>query len=425
MTNGLVARLAIAALVGLAVGIEREWSGKAIPGPDARFAGVRTFYLIGIAGGIAGWLASRALVLPATALLVGLALLVVLAYWAAARTGGSAVDGTTEVAALLVIALGFLAGVGEQGVAGGIGALVVLALSEKSTIRSIVAGIDAVELRAALQFAVLAVVILPLLPDRAYGPLGGVNPRALWIVVLIFSGLNFAGWAARRAVGASRGYGVTGALGGVISSTAVSLQFSRQSRDSPELSVGLGVGVVAACTVLIPRVIVLSAVLNGAVAMALVPYLIPPFVVGIAWCAWWFVRARHEPRDGEGATSEVGTATSPLRLWSAIRMTLAFQAALMALDYISARFGAGGVLATAAALGLTDVDALTLSMNRLGSSAEAVPLAARAIAVGIAANSLLKLALTVVFGGTHFRRVASLGVAAIFVAAIAALLLRS
>lgn len=423
MTNELLARLVIAALVGLAVGIEREWSGKARPGPDARFAGVRTFFLIGSIAGISGWLISRSLTLPATALLAGIITLVVVAYWAAARRGGSAVDGTTEVAALLVIALGVLAGVGEVKIAGGTAALVVLALSEKGTIQSIVAGIDEVEMRAALQFAVLGLVILPLLPDRTYGPLGGVNPRSLWIVVLIFSGLNFAGWVARRAVGASHGYGVTGALGGIISSTVVSLQYSRLSRVTPQLGVGLGVGVVAACTVLLPRVLVLSTVLNREVAWALIPYLIPPFVVGVAWCAAWLLQARHEGRDGEEAEADVGAETSPLRLWSAIRMTLALQAALMALNFVSARFGAGGVLATAAVLGLTNMDALTLSMNRLGSSSGDVPLAARAIAVGIAANSLLKLALTVVLGEAHFRRVASSGVAALLVAAVVTILL--
>lgn len=405
MTSELVIRLAIAALIGLAVGTEREWSGHALPNPNARFAGVRTFFLLGAVGGIAGWLASIGLVMVAAALVVGSALLVTAAYWVAARGGGAAVDGTTEVASLLVIALGVLSGIGEEATAGGAGAIAVLALSEKEEIRAIIARINEMELRAALQFAVLALVILPVLPNESFGPLGGVNPRELWIVVLIFSGLNFAGWVARKAVGASRGYGVTGALGGVISSTAVALQFSRASRESPALASGLGVGVVAASTVLLPRVFALSAVLDRDVAMALIPYFLLPFVVGLGWCALWLRRSRAEP---ESAKTE-SDGTSPLRLWTAIRLTIAFQAALMALNFMSAHFGQGGVLVSAAVLGLTDMDALTLSMNRLGSESDSVQLAAKAIAVGVSANALLKLALTLLLGDARFKRIASVG----------------
>lgn len=411
MTSTLVVRLAIAALIGLGVGTEREWSGHALPNPDARFAGVRTFFLLGGVGGVAGWLASSGWAPVAAALVLGSAALVTAAYWAASRTGGQTVDGTTEVAALLVIALGVLSGIGEVATAGGAGAIAVLALSEKEEIRTVIGKINQVELRAALQFAVLALVILPILPNESYGPFGGVNPRSLWMVVLIFSGLNFAGWVARKAVGASRGYGVTGALGGVISSTAVTLQFSRASRTSPELWNGLGVGVVAASTVLLPRVLVLSTILNHDVAWALFPYLVAPFLAGVVWCAIW-LRRSHGDIDGQATE---GADSSPLHLWSAIRLTIAFQLALMALSFMSERFGSGGVFASAAVLGFTDMDALTLSMNRLGESPDAVQLAAKAIAIGICSNALLKLTISVVLGGERYRRVASWGMALLLV----------
>src|SRR5262249_32299256 len=137
------------------------------------------------------------------------------------------------------------------------------------------------ELRAGLQFAVLAVVVLPLLPT---GPLFGVlaiKPRALWMVVLLFSALNFAGFMARRIVGASRGFGIAGALGGAISSTAVTLNFSRESRSQTSLGVALAQGVLAACTVMIPRVLIVSTVLSPPVALALLPLLVPAFLAGV------------------------------------------------------------------------------------------------------------------------------------------------
>lgn len=406
MTQTLVIRLAIAALVGLGVGIEREWSGHGSTGPHPRFAGVRTFLAMGGIGGTAGWLLSEGFVAVAVALVAGTALLIAAAYWSAANAGGNeALDGTTEMAALLVIALGILAGMGETAVAGGAGALLVLALSEKAAIHAAVARLSGTELRAAMQFAVLALIVLPVLPDTTYGPLGGVNPRELWVVVLIFSGINFAGFIARRAVGASRGYGVTGALGGAISSTAVTLQFSRLSRVRPALAAPLAIGTLAASTVLLPRVVLLSSALNPSVARALIPYLGPPFLAGALVVGIRLVQLRGSPADVEGGEQE----QSPLRLLSAIQMAIAFQLALMAIEYVRLRFGSPGVFVSAALLGLTDMDALTLSMNRLGRESGGVPIAAQAIAIGVSANAVMKLALTLVLGESRFRAHAAAG----------------
>ena len=404
-----VSRLAVAALSGLAVGLEREWSGHA-SGPLTRFAGLRTFLLIGGLGGIAGWLVSTGATAVAAVLLAGGSALIVAAYIIAARPGGHTIEATTEVAALAVLALGVLAGLGYLELASGSTAIMVLALSEKERLRRVVARIGEGELRAGLQFAVLALVVLPLLPQGRYGPWGGIEPRSLWIIVLLFSALNFAGYLARKAVGPERGYGVTGLLGGLVSSTAVTFQFSRLSREDPSLGTGLAVGVVGASTVLLPRVLAISALLNAGVARALLPFLVPPLAVG-AMLLLFAVARRWEPvHEAKG----VDVIRSPLRLTSAIKMALAFQAALMLISYVSSTIGASGVLASAALLGLTDMDALTLSMNRLGTTPDMVRLAARAIAIGILGNSALKIALAVGLGVARFRglAVAGLGVLA-------------
>ena len=262
-------RLALAGLAGLAVGIEREWSGHAT-GPGARFAGVRTFLLLGLLGGVAGWLISERLAPVASVLLAGGAALAIVAYVTASRASGNP-DGTTEAAALLVLAVGTLCGMGHGRLGSGIAAVAVVALAEKSRIQGLVRRIGEVELRAALQFAVLALVVLPLLPTGPYGPYDAIRPRDLWTVVLIFSGLNFLGYIARRAIGRERGYGVAGLLGGMVSSTAVTFTFSRESRRSPADAGPLGLGIVAACTVLLARVLVVTAVLTPAGAARLAP----------------------------------------------------------------------------------------------------------------------------------------------------------
>jgi uncharacterized membrane protein (DUF4010 family) len=234
-----------------------------------------------------------------------------------------------------------------------------------------------------------------------------VRPRALWIVVLLFSAINFAAFVARRAAGPGRGYGIVGMLGGLISSTAVTLDFARRSRAEPALSRSLASGVVGACTVLIPRVLVVSAVLNARVALALLPLLALPLAVGSVFVVrdW-----RQREPDGSGATA--APPGNPLRLAMAIRMALLFQIAMTAIDYARARWPTPGLYATAAALGLTDVDALTVGMSRPSEPISAI-LAARAISVGILANTALKLSMAQVLGTPAFRSSVLMGLGAL------------
>jgi uncharacterized membrane protein (DUF4010 family) len=179
-----------------------------------------------------------------------------------------------------VLSAGILAGTGHLVLASAIVAITTFLLVEKSWLRAMIARIDDAGLRAGIRFAVMAVVILPLLPDGPYGPLGGVRPRQLWLFVLLFSGLSFIGYVARRFVGAERGYPVLGLLGGFVSSTAVAFAFARTSRREPESSFSLSVGVAAACTIMNLRVLAATAILRPALALALIPYLVAPFLVG-------------------------------------------------------------------------------------------------------------------------------------------------
>jgi uncharacterized membrane protein (DUF4010 family) len=410
-------RLAVAGLIGLAIGVEREWSGHA-SGPQARFAGVRTFLLLGLVGGIAGWLSDDGHELLAFSLAVGASALSVVAYVVAARQTGDR-DGTTEAAALLVLATGGLAGLGYESVGAGVAAVAVLALAEKSRIRELIQRIGETELRAALHFAVLAIVVLPLLPEGPYGPQGAIRPRELWSVVLVFSALNFLSYLARRIIGPDRGYGVAGLLGGLVSSTAVTLGFSRQSRATPQYAQGLALGVIAACTVLLPRVLIVSSVLNPRVGRYLVPYFVVPALIGgafIAYALW-----HRSPTSPETEQPE----QNPLRLSAAMQMALAFAVVLLIVPTVERVWGAGGVLGSAAVLGLTDMDALTYSMARLASTSGDAPLAARAIAIGLLSNTMLKLGLALMLGTPAFRRFAGAGLLACAMSLLAGLLIRS
>ncbi len=405
--------LAVAAVAGLAIGVEREWSGHA-RGPDARFAGVRTFLLLGLLGGIAGWLAAEGMEVVGAALLIGGCALSVVAYSIAARRTAESIDGTTEVAAIVVLATGFTAGLGFMALASGIATVLVLALAEKTRIHAMLDRIEEVELRAGLQFAALALVVLPLLPEGPFGPWGGIKPRGLWTIVVIFSGLNFLGYLARRNVGAERGYGVTGLIGGLISSTAVTLEFSRASRRDVGVARPLAIGVIGACTVLLARVVVVSGVLNPAVARSLIPYLLPAFIVG----ALGVVLALRRP---VGAAHPPAVTGNPLQLGSAIQMAALFQVALTASSLAAEYWGNRGVISSAVALGLTDMDALTVSMNHLGRSAGQAPLAARAIAVGVLTNTIFKAAMATVIGRGRYRWLVLAGLTVLAAASVVGL----
>lgn len=402
--------LGVAALGGAAIGLERQWSGHA-SGPQARFGGIRTFTLLGGLGGLAGWLSLNGLLPLAVVVLAASAALVVSGYVAASRTD---VDGTTEVAALVALAAGTLSGAGQLAMGSAVVAATTLLLLEKSRLHTLAAGIDDAALRASARFAALACIILPLLPSGPFGPLDAIRPRELWVLVLFFSGLSFVGWIARRLVGAHQGVIVSGLLGGVISSTSVTLTFARQSRPEESPRLALAVGAIGACTVMLLRVVVACAVLNPALAVTLPRLLGVAFVIGAAavvvgWRA-----------DTSGTIGEV-RSESPLQVKAALQMTAIFQGVLFLILMVQARWSAEALVATSAVVGLTDLDALTLSLARSTAEGEAIPIAASALVVGVLSNTVLKLLVAVVVGRGWFRALTAGGLAAIALALGAAL----
>lgn len=387
--------LIIAALGGGAVGLEREWSGHN-RGSDRRFAGIRTFTLLGGLGGLAGLLWISGLEWPAGILLAGTVAIVAAAYFAGSRTE---LDSTTEVAALVVIGAAFVAGIGAYQLASGIIAITCLLLVEKSRLHNFAARIDDVGLRAGVHFAVMALVVLPLLPVGPFGPWGGIRPRELWALVLFFSGLSFLGYVARRIFDSRRGYLVTGALGGLISSTNVTFTFARMSRADPTAARGLAFGAIAANALLYPRVLIATTVLNVQLAAPLAPYLVVPFLIA-ATVALLGLRSKD---SGEPAPPP----TNPLQLVAALQMVLLFQAVLMIVHVARSQWGEAGLLSSAAILGLTDVDALTATMARSVARTSSVELAALAIAIGVLSNTAMKMTIALILGRGPFRTLAA------------------
>ena len=401
----------IAAVGGLAVGLEREWSGHA-SGPRARFAGVRTFTLLGMLSGLSGWLWVGDFEVLGAILLAGAAGLVIVAYLAASRRE---VEATTEVASLVVLAAGVAAGLGAWELAGGTIAVTTLLLVEKSRIHDVARKLDDASLRAGVRFGVMAVVILPLLPEGPFGPGAGFRPRTLWIAVLIFSGLSFAGYLARKGLSDTMGYPVAGLVGGLMSSTGVTLSFSRLSRTQPKAGGPLAVGVLGACTVLFLRVLVATTTLNSALAVAVAPYFAIPFAVGVvASAVIWRMDGHAKDKEPE--------VRNPLQFWNSMQMAVVFQIVLYLMHWLQGKFGDRGLLATGAILGLTDVDALTISMAR-GIQVTDWSVAAEALSIGIISNTCLKAAVALILGRGRFRLLTFGGLAGIGAALVISILL--
>jgi len=405
--------LLLAALGGAAVGVERERAGHQ-KGERPHFAGVRTFTLLGGLGGGAGWLHAAGLVPLAVVLLAAGAGVALLAYAAASREHD--VDGTTEAAALVTLMAGAFAGAGHARLSGAIIAVTVLLLAEKSRVHDFVERMDELALRAAIRFTVMAVVILPLLPEGPYGPLGGFRPRGLWILVLFFSGLSFVGYLARMAVGARQGYLIAGLLGGIVSSTNVTLTFARASRSEDDaVGVPLAYGAIGASAVMFVRIALATAVLSMPLMVALLPYMVAPFLVGVVAVAIGLRRPQKERQ-------EVQANPNPLQFSSALQMAVLFQAVMFIVEAVRAGWGDLGLIVSGALLGFADVDALLLSMAKTASTTGVATASAMAVAAGILSNTILKLGIAMTVSRPSFRRIAGAGLAAMAAAAIASIL---
>jgi uncharacterized membrane protein (DUF4010 family) len=393
--------IVVAALGGMAVGVERQWSGQA-SGASPRFAGLRTFTFMGLVAGVSGWWLTIGFTGPALIILIGIVAVIALSYKAGSRTDA---DSTTEISAVVVVTAGILAGAGQTTLASGIVSLTVLLLVEKSRLHQFAKHLGATELLAASRFAVMAAVILPLLPVELgpFGPLGFVRPRQLWALVLFFSALSFLGFLARRAFGEQRGYALAGVLGGVASSTAVTLTFSRLSHRPETGDRALAAGVMGANCMLFPRVLLASVVLAPPLAAAVWPAFVAPMLVGLTL----FGRGI---RDKGGASRATGPS-NPLEILSALQMAALFQVVLFGVSLAETWFGSAGLYGSAAVLGLSDVDALTVSLAQRAAAGTPGSVAAAALTVGILANTLVKMTLAFTVGRGRYRVLAGGGLA--------------
>jgi uncharacterized membrane protein (DUF4010 family) len=392
----LAIRLGAALGLGLLLGLERERKRDA----EMLFGGVRTFALIALLGALGAYmdreLDQRWLVVAA---FIAVSALVLMSYATTASRGELGI--TTEISALLAFVAGALCGWDNVAVASVATVVSLLLLTLKDFLHGLARRVELTDVEATLQFAVISVIILPLLPNETFGPppIDVINPYKIWLMVVLIAGLNFLGYVLVKVLGGEHGFIVTGMLGGLVSSTAVTLSFSQRSRREPAMSNAFVLAIVVAWTIMFIRVIVMVALVNWEMARGLALVLGWVAATGLVVSLLLWRRSRsHE-------TGVVTAGANPFELREAIKFGLLFGVVTVAAKAAEAYLGAAGLYLAGAVAGLTDVDAISLSMANLArTSPQILTIAQRAIVIAVISNTLVKCAMAAFMGAPALRR---------------------
>lgn len=383
----------VAVGIGVLVGIERERNQA--KQKEFRVAGVRTFTLIAMLGATASLLAQYSPALS-FAIVAGFVLLVTVGYYVSSMQS-RLVGQTTEVAEILVFALSYLSLIPEmRNMSVMLAIIVTTLLALKEHLHGFAREIKEYELMDTLKFAVITFIVLPLLPDYAIDSWGIINPRQIWLFVIFISGISYLGYILVKILGTDRGSAVTGLLGGLSSSTAVTLSMAKRAKDNTDLIRVSVFAAVIASTVMFPRVVFETSVINNSLAGKLIVPAGLMFFSGIA--ASIIILKSQEVKDG--AKIELRT---PLALGPAVKFG-AFFLLILVFQHLAQKYlGSNGVYAVSLFSGLADVDAITLTTSKMaaeGYMQETV--AMNAIIIAAISNTLMKTFYAYVVGGRRF-----------------------
>jgi uncharacterized membrane protein (DUF4010 family) len=393
----LALRFAAALGLGLLLGLERERKHDV----ELMFGGVRTFPLIALLGALGAFMEhdlDQGWFLIAS--FVAFSALLVVSYATTAARGELGI--TTEISALLAFVVGALCGWAKIDVASAVTVISLLLLSFKEFLHGLARRVEVADAHAMLQFAVITVIILPLLPNANFGPppLDVINPYKIWLMVVLIAGLNFLGYMLVKVLGGEHGLVLTGVLGGLVSSTAVTLSFSQRSRSEPGMSSAFLLAIVLAWTIMFVRVVVMTAVIDRPLALSL------SVILGCMAAAGLVITFLLWRGAKERSTGVVQTKANPFELGEAVKFGLLFGGVTIAAKAAEVYLGEKGLYLAGAVAGLTDVDAITLSMANLAAgNASSLKAASYTIVIAVISNTLLKTGMAVFMGAPGLRRI--------------------
>jgi uncharacterized membrane protein (DUF4010 family) len=382
--------LGIALAIGLLIGLERGWRTRDL-NEGMRVAGLRTYGMIGLLGGLAGLLAQQVDTYFMGFVFLGLTFVLLLAYSKSLDTFKD-FSITGIIASLTTFTLGALTVYGHITLAAASAVVITSLLGFKPLLHGWVKKLEQHELHATLKLLLISVVVLPVLPDRDYGPWAAFNPYHIWWMVVLIAGISYLGYFAIKIVGNQHGPVLTGALGGLVSSTAVTLNLSKLSTQYPNMENVLAAGILTACATMFARTLLLTSVMNPTLFLVLFPALLimSIFTYLVAYLLW--------QREQGFQTIEEIKLENPFQLGMALKFG-AFLVVIMFLSkLLKVYFGDIGTYFLAATSGLADVDPITLSMLQMSNDGLNVSVAAKAILIAVSVNSGVKSIFSWVIG---------------------------
>ncbi|GAA3897799.1 MgtC/SapB family protein [Sphingomonas limnosediminicola] len=369
---------------GLLIGIERGWKLKD-QRPGTRVAGVRTFSMLGLGTGIAGLIGARGHPIVAGAIVVGAVAIMVIAY---SRELRSHHDSTSAVAAMVTVAIGFLAGSGQPALAIACAAISVAILAMRTELHGLIDRLDEEDIKALARYAIIAGAILPFLPSGQYGPLGAWNPQKLWLIVVLVTGFSFLGYVANRIFGERHGTIATALIGGAYSSTAVT-QSLAQRLGTEEKAGAEPAGIALATAVMYLRLLLLIGVLATRVFVPFALMILPAIIV--AWGAGFWLYRKAPRADAPSPPS------NPIAILPALGFVVFVAVAAVAAKWAAGRFGEQGIAVLLLIVGSTDVDTAIITLGNLHPAAISPLLAAIAISGTIIVNMAVKIGITLAY----------------------------
>jgi uncharacterized membrane protein (DUF4010 family) len=395
----LISRLALALGIGLLFGLERGWRARE-ERPGGRAAGIRTFAISGVLGGMIGAI-GHSLGSTGGGVAMGLGFA---AYGATLAVfcleenrAQQDLSATTWVAAMLTFALGIYAVVGDMRVAAGVAVASTLILALREPLHGWVEKLTWPELRSALVLLAMTFIALPIVPDDPIGPFGGVNPREVWVIAIVLAGASFVGYVAVKYFGARHGVLLAGAAGGLASSTAVTIINARRAASHEGPARLLAAGVAMASAIMFVRVCAIVLAVNASLFVAVASPLLAAAAVAVATAliaAYW--------RRPEGPEAQAFKFRNPFAFWSVVGFALFLGAVIVVGRVIGEWFGGVGAIVGAAVVGLVDVDAITVSLARLTPQPLGTRDATIAILSAVATDTISKIAIGCIIGRSRF-----------------------
>ena len=398
--------LGLAVVAGLLVGLEREQSAPVDKAPESFLGGARTYPLVALTGALSGLLGRH---LGASVVVVAFAAVVVflvVAYADVVRRGSDR-GLTSETAFLITFLLGALSVAHDIIPQGGrrvftvLGAAVAVTalLSSKPVVQPLIRRLSREDVVSVLKFLIVALLLVPWLPDRDFGPLGALNLRTIGWMMLLVAGVSFVGYAATRLLGPERGLTVTGFVGGLVSSTAVTLAMSSRSRGDAAMERPAALAVVLASSIVFVRVLVVVAFVDLKLATTLAVPMLAMAAVGLGACAFLY------RRSAAGSAGEPLHLKNPVSLSSAFEFALIFAAVMAGSKLASHYLGSAGVYAAALIAGTADMDAIALSMAEMAGTQVPFAVAATAVVLAGFTNTVVKGGMAVALGSWGYARI--------------------